>query len=174
MCYRITAQYYTRSPLQDSRLFGPRPWKVLATTYKKIGSWATQTLAKILWGGILWWRPGVHTLHVVVVHGVPCYIISHRNGIKPKLSKSNTNNQKAPKHEIDVYMCRCAYMSIYIYIYRERERCICMCITCVYIYIYIYTHTHTYIYIYIYRERERDTRTHTYMFDYVVYQNPEI
>ena len=26
---------YTRSPLQDSRLFGPRPWKVLATTYDK-------------------------------------------------------------------------------------------------------------------------------------------
>ena len=26
---------YTRSPLQDSRLFGPRPWKILATTYEK-------------------------------------------------------------------------------------------------------------------------------------------
>ena len=24
-----------------------------------MGSWATQTLAKILWGGILLWRPGV-------------------------------------------------------------------------------------------------------------------
>ena len=27
--------HYTRSPLQDSRLFGPRPWKILATTYEK-------------------------------------------------------------------------------------------------------------------------------------------
>ena len=26
---------YTRSPLQDSRLFGPRPWKVLAATYEQ-------------------------------------------------------------------------------------------------------------------------------------------
>ena len=28
---------YTRSPLQDSRLFGPRPWKVLAATYETNG-----------------------------------------------------------------------------------------------------------------------------------------
>ena len=26
---------YTQSPLQDSRLLGPRPWKVLATTYER-------------------------------------------------------------------------------------------------------------------------------------------
>ena len=32
--YNIT---YTRSPLQDSRLFGPRPWKVLAATYETNG-----------------------------------------------------------------------------------------------------------------------------------------
>ena len=28
---------YTRSPLQDSRLFGPRPWKILAATYETNG-----------------------------------------------------------------------------------------------------------------------------------------
>ena len=28
-------QPYTRSPSQDFRLFGPRPWKVLAATYEK-------------------------------------------------------------------------------------------------------------------------------------------
>ena len=28
---------YTRSPLQDSRLFGPSPWKVLAATYETNG-----------------------------------------------------------------------------------------------------------------------------------------
>ena len=27
--------HYTRSALQHSRLFGPRPWKILATTYEK-------------------------------------------------------------------------------------------------------------------------------------------
>ena len=30
-----TIKTYTRSPLEDSRLFGPSPWKILATTYKK-------------------------------------------------------------------------------------------------------------------------------------------
>ena len=29
---------YTRSPLEDSRLFGPSPWKILATTYEQMGS----------------------------------------------------------------------------------------------------------------------------------------
>ena len=53
------SHHYTRSPSQDFRLFGPRPWKILATTYEKKDSWATQTLAKILWAGILLWRPGV-------------------------------------------------------------------------------------------------------------------
>ena len=50
---------YPRSPLQDSRLFGPSPWKILAATYEQMGSWATQPLAKILRAGILLWRPGV-------------------------------------------------------------------------------------------------------------------
>ena len=30
-------QQHTQSPLQDSRLFGPRPWKILAATYEKKG-----------------------------------------------------------------------------------------------------------------------------------------
>ena len=29
---------YTRSPLEDSRLFGPSPWKILATAYEQMGS----------------------------------------------------------------------------------------------------------------------------------------
>ena len=32
---RRSARAYTRSPLEDSRLFGPSPWKILATTYEK-------------------------------------------------------------------------------------------------------------------------------------------
>ena len=64
---------YTRSPLQDSRLLGPRPWKVLAATYEQMGSWATRTLAKILWWRILWWRPGVWLL-VVYVNSMLWYI----------------------------------------------------------------------------------------------------
>ena len=50
---------YTRSPLQDSRLFGPSPWKILRHYLWEMGSWATQPLAKILRAGILLWRPGV-------------------------------------------------------------------------------------------------------------------
>ena len=30
--------------------------------WTKMGSWATQTLAKVLWAGILLWRPGVHII----------------------------------------------------------------------------------------------------------------
>ena len=29
--------HYTQSPLQDSRLLGPRPWKILAATYETHG-----------------------------------------------------------------------------------------------------------------------------------------
>ena len=29
---------YTRSPSQDFRLFGPRPWKILTTAYEQMGS----------------------------------------------------------------------------------------------------------------------------------------
>ena len=39
---------YTRSLWEDSRLFGPSPWKILAATYEQKDSWATQPLAKIL------------------------------------------------------------------------------------------------------------------------------
>ena len=36
-CGRASRSYfiYTRSPSQDFRLFGPRPWKILATIYDK-------------------------------------------------------------------------------------------------------------------------------------------
>ena len=43
----LSALAYTQSPLEDSRLFGPSPWKILATTYEKKDFWATQPLAKI-------------------------------------------------------------------------------------------------------------------------------
>ena len=56
---KVLTPRYPRSPLQDSRLFGPSPWKVLAATYEQMGSWATQPLAKIFWAGILLWKPGV-------------------------------------------------------------------------------------------------------------------
>ena len=31
----VNKAQYTRSPLEDSRLFGPSPWKILAATYEK-------------------------------------------------------------------------------------------------------------------------------------------
>ena len=36
LCYKYF-HMYTQSPLQDSRLLGPRPWKVLAATYETNG-----------------------------------------------------------------------------------------------------------------------------------------
>ena len=46
---------YTRSPLEDSRLFGPSPWKILGTTYdKKIteqpGPWRKSSKRKSCYG----------------------------------------------------------------------------------------------------------------------------
>ena len=35
---RSAAKGYARSPSEDSRLFGPSPWKILATTGEKKGS----------------------------------------------------------------------------------------------------------------------------------------
>ena len=32
---RLPRPRYTRSPLEDSRLFGPSPWKILAAAYEK-------------------------------------------------------------------------------------------------------------------------------------------
>ena len=43
---------YTWFPLEDSRLFGPSPWKILAATIEQ-DIWATQPLANILQAGIL-------------------------------------------------------------------------------------------------------------------------
>ena len=49
-CFQIwcsNQSSYTRSPLEDSRLFGPSPWKILAAADDKKHIWATQPLAKI-------------------------------------------------------------------------------------------------------------------------------
>ena len=68
VCIYIYIYIYIQSPLQDSRLFGPRPWKILATTYEQMGSWATQ------WWRILWWRPGVITLYNLIMCNIYIYI----------------------------------------------------------------------------------------------------
>ena len=44
---RTGVWFDTRSPLEYSRLFGPSPWKILATIYEQKDYWATQPLAKI-------------------------------------------------------------------------------------------------------------------------------
>ena len=35
---RAAPSLHPVSPLEDSRLFGPSPWKILATTYEKMDS----------------------------------------------------------------------------------------------------------------------------------------
>ena len=34
----VALHTYAQSPLEDSRLFGPSPWKILATTYEQMDS----------------------------------------------------------------------------------------------------------------------------------------
>ena len=56
---------YTQFPSQDSGLFGPNPWKVLAPMSNYLsnnGFWATQPLEKVLRGKMLWWELGVFSL----------------------------------------------------------------------------------------------------------------
>ena len=36
VCLSVDSVPCARSPLQDSRLFGPRPWKILAATYETL------------------------------------------------------------------------------------------------------------------------------------------
>ena len=64
---------YTQFAIQDSRLFGPNPWKILAppSNYlSKKSFWATQPLEQILDSEFLLCEPGVpeqspHTWHIL-------------------------------------------------------------------------------------------------------------
>ena len=88
---RWPSLYYTRSPSQDFRLFGPRPWKILATTYEQKDSWATQTLAKILWAGILLWRPGVSVCFLLFARVRARAIRERQHAKAVRLMRSNSN-----------------------------------------------------------------------------------
>ena len=52
---------YTRSPLEDSRLFGPSPWKVLAATNEKDASEQLSPWRKSSKREFVLWRQGVQT-----------------------------------------------------------------------------------------------------------------
>ena len=79
---------YTRSPLEDSRLFGPSPWKILAAANEQKHIWGTQPLAKILL-----WRPGA-CMYACMYVCMCIYIYTH-----------------------NIYIYIYTYICIYIYIY---------------------------------------------------------
>ena len=134
--YLFILDRYEIRTSQDSRLFGPRPSNILAATCEKKGSWATQTLAKVLWAGILLWRPGV---------GKVRWRWSGRRRRCSWNQASITRCTSSPyilfildRSQVYIHLCPC-----------PTETSASTAIVVLYIYIYIYIYVCVYIYIYI-------------------------
>ena len=106
-------KYYTQFPSQDSGLFGPNPWKVLAppssylSRFKLFGPnpWNKSLEGKSCDGNWVHW---VSLGHPVLSQGSP--------GLSP--SNHESKHFQAQIAEIYIYI----YIYIYVYIYIERER----------------------------------------------------
>ena len=79
---------YTRSPLEDSRLFGPSPWKILATTYDK--KWKKRFLSNpapgenILSGNLVMETGCIYCCYIITL--LYCIITLHCNVISYDIS----------------------------------------------------------------------------------------
>ena len=58
---------YTRSPLEDSRLFGPSPWKILAATYEQQRFLSNPAPGEHLLSGNLVMETGCSSSIVIVI-----------------------------------------------------------------------------------------------------------
>ena len=76
---------YTRSPLEDSRLFGHSPWKILAATYKKDISeqpspWRRSSKRESCYGDRVYVCLTIHVnAHVPIHVNYTCLPVSHRH-----------------------------------------------------------------------------------------------
>ena len=98
---------YTRSPLQDSRLFGPSPWKVLATTYDKNRFLSNPAPGENLPSGNLVMETGCTLFPVLQNSVVFCCAFSQRSAAGGRQRKMQSVSI------ISIY----TYAYIYIYIY---------------------------------------------------------
>ena len=130
MMMRIIMIQYTRSPLQDSRLFGPRPWKILAATYETNGFLSDPDPGESFVMGNLVTETGctsrsyVHTciyIYIYIYTYVCIYIyIQARFHSFPGLGRCFRTGDVAiegPDGWSNIYI----YIYIYIYIERERD-----------------------------------------------------
>ena len=102
---------YTRSPLQDSRLFGPRPWKILAATYETNGFLSNPD-------------PGENHVMENLVMETGCIILPEHT--YSDVSQTRGGTRERPDEFLHDYIGN-IYIYIYIYIYTH---------VCVYIYIH--------------------------------------
>ena len=112
---------YTRSPLEDSRLFGPSPWKILRHYLWTNGFLSNPAPGENLLSGNLVTETGCTygNIYVQTSHGISPlwqYVYTH------------------------LYLYTCIYTHIYIYIYIYTYIYIYYVYVCKYIYIYIYTY----------------------------------
>ena len=111
---------HTRSPLQDSRLFGPRPWKILAATNEKTYL-SNPDPGENLVSGNLVMETGCTYIYIYTYIHTYILIIM-----------------------IIMTMIMILNICVYIYIYTHYIYYIillyyvCMCV-CIYIYVYIHT-----------------------------------
>ena len=139
---------YTRSPLQDSRLFGPSPWKILAATYEKqrfLSNPAPGENLVMETGCIILGLPPLSGNLVIPKHIQP-FILGLLSNPAPERESCygdrvyiyNNKNYNNDNNNTNIYI----YISIYIYIYIHTYTHIC-------VYIYIYMYISIYISIYI-------------------------
>ena len=77
--------HYTRSPLQDSRLFGPRPWKILATTYETNGFLSNPAPGENLLSGNLVMETGWYSwsaMSLVITIGISNHENNNNNNVR--------------------------------------------------------------------------------------------
>ena len=131
-------QAYTRSPLEDSRLFGPSPWKILAATNEQNTSeqpspWRKYSKRESCYGDRVYvWGESLHMHIYIYIH---TYTSAHASTYDPSTIY------------IYIYTYTCIYIYIHIYIYAYIYM---YTHTCISLYIYTYICIHIYIYIYIY------------------------
>ena len=186
---RLVHSAYTQFAIQDSRLFGPNPWKILAPPSNYLstkGFWATQPLEQILVAEILLCELGVATASDILREGT-----STPNFLGTSVNAFHVFFFHRLNVSTGFFEVRCVFMfqpmftvfgivaqglSLRSSHFRSSMSLsmhitICTCISmCVYIYIYIYMYTYTvysyacvYIYIYIHMY------TYIYIYIYILY-----
>ena len=122
ICCKLSCLSCTRSPLEDSRLFGPSPWKILAATNEKDTSeqpspWRKSSKQESCYGDRVW---------------VAC----RGRGRSPgPLLREQPRGTKFYYISTDIHINTYIYIYMYIYIYIYVYVCMYVCI---YIYIYSY------------------------------------